>query len=244
MTAAGRGRGGAVAEDREALKARIRALLSRTTARGCTEAEALAAFAKAQHMMAQHGLTQDAVETGRATIGLGRARRSDVDRLWAAVAYACRCRSFRTVGGREITVTYVGRLPWPDVALWMHEVVAGAAARASREFGKSPEAKRRRTARTRNQAKQAFMAGFITGLYRNIAALVGEHDEQGKADLVFADEALKAEGPMQTASVRPLSTGGSRFSDALAAGHDVGRSTKVRWGVDGGQAPRAIGHDR
>ncbi len=232
-----------MADDREALKARIRALLSRTTTRGCTEAEALAAIAKAQQLMAEHGLTQDSVETGRAVVGLGRRQRRDHDILWGAVAYVCRCRSFRRVGGPEILVVYVGRQPWPDVAAWMHEVVAGAIARASREFGKSAEAKRRRTTRTRNEARKAFMAGFIAGLYRSIAALVGEHDAQGKADLEFAEEALKAEGPMASAKMPKLFSGGARYDDARSAGHRAGRETKVTWGVGGDQALRAIGHD-
>lgn len=230
-------------EDREALKARIRALLSRTTTRGCTEAEALAAFAKAQAMMAEHGLTQDIVETGRVSIGLGRRKRSDVDLLWGAVAYACRCRCYSQTGGAEMRIFYVGRLPWPDVALWMHEVVAGAAARASRDFGKSAEAKRRRTTKTRAQAKKAFMAGFIIGLHRNINALVGQHDEQGKADLDLAEKAMEAEGPMKSGPVKKISLGGGRFADAAEAGHQAGRATNVQWGVTGGLAPRAIGHD-
>lgn len=232
-----------MADDREALKARIRALLSRTTARGCTEAEALTALAKAQQLMAEHGLTQDQVETGRASIGLGRQKRSDVDALWVAVAYVCRCRCYRQVGGSEILVFYVGRLPWPDVAVWMHEVVAGAAARASRDFGKSAAAKRRRTARTRAEAKRAFMAGFVAGLYRKIVALVGEHDEQGKADLAAADKAMEAEGPMKSAPQRKVSTGGRRYDDACGAGYRAAQDTNVQWGVNSGLAPRAIGHD-
>ena len=232
-----------MADDREALKARIRALLSRTTTRGCTEAEALAAFAKAQQLMAEHGLTQDQVEIGRVSIGLGRKKRSDVDAVWTAVAYVCRCRCFREVGGPEIHVVYVGRLPWPDVATWMHEVVAGAIARASRDFGKSPEAKRRRTARTRAEAKRAFLAGYAVGLYRKIVALVGEHDEQGKIDLAAAEKALEAEGPMTPGPKRRPATGGARYNDATGAGYRAGQDTSVQWGVNGGQAPRAIGHD-
>lgn len=43
--------------DRAALAARIRALLSKTTAAGCTEAEALAAASLASRLMAQYDLT-------------------------------------------------------------------------------------------------------------------------------------------------------------------------------------------
>lgn len=231
-----------MADDREAVKARIRALLSRTTTRGCTEAEALAAFAKAQQLMAEHGLTQDQVETGRVVIPLGRRRQGDIDVLWNVVAKACRCRTFLEIGLCKIRVVYVGRLPWPDVAQWMHEVVAGAAARASRDFGKSPEAKRRRTARTRAAAKKAFMAGFIMGLARNILALV-RNDEQAEADLAMADQAIEAEGPMSSKQPRSLGTGGTQFADAHSAGRRAGTDARVNWGVNGGQAPRAIGHD-
>lgn len=231
-----------MAEDREALKARIRALLSRTTTRGCTEAEAMAAFAKAQQLMREHGLTQEAVEIGHVAIPLGRKRRADTDVLCASIAYACRCRAyFETEVQRS--VVYLGRLPWPEVAQWMHEVVAGAVARAAREFARSPEAKRRRTAHTRAQAKRAYMLGVIVGLQRNIVQLVGEHDEQGQADLAAAKSALEELGPMR--SYRPLSlrAGGARFDDARQAGLRQGAAAQIKWGV-GGEAPLAIGHDR
>lgn len=49
-------------DDREKIAARIRALLAKTVANGCTEDEALAAAQKAAEMLARYNLTVDEVE--------------------------------------------------------------------------------------------------------------------------------------------------------------------------------------
>ena len=156
------------------------------------------------------------------------------------VASACRCRCYREENWDKVQIVYVGRLPWPEVAAWMHEVVAGAAARAGRDFTRSAEWKKRRTPRTRNAARKAFMLGFVGGLSRNITALVDTSDAERQADFALATKALEAEGPMTT--LRPINRaiGGRGFEGAAAAGYGAGRDTKVHWGVNGGAAPLAI----
>ncbi len=48
--------------EKETVMRRVRALLSKTIENGCTESEAFAALAKAQEMMAEHGLTLSDVD--------------------------------------------------------------------------------------------------------------------------------------------------------------------------------------
>jgi hypothetical protein len=228
--------------DLEALKARIRAMQARTTARGCTEAEALAATAKVLEMMREHGLTDDQVACGNVVVSLGRRARTQVDRLWALVAEVCHCEAYMRTGGvTPLSIVYTGRLPWPDVAAWMHGVITGAAARAMRDFTKSPIYRARRTDRTRTAARRHFITGFVDGLSLTLHALMREDAAaQARADdIAVARRALANMEFGKTKPIaRPKATGA--FAPVADAGVTAGLNTSVNWGVAGGK-PKLLG---
>lgn len=228
--------------DIEALKARIRAMQARTTARGCTEAEALAATAKVLEMMREHGLTDEQVACGSVTVSLGRQKRTQVDRLWGLVAEVCHCESYIQTAWREpLAMVYTGRLPWPDVAAWMHGVVTGATARAMRDFTKTPVYRARRTDRTRAAARLHFLTAFVDGLTLKLRRLMGE-DAAGQAragDIAIARRALaNIEFGKAKPIARPKATGA--FAAVADAGLTAGLNTSVNWGVAGGK-PALLG---
>ena len=76
---------------------RIHALRARTTDRGCTEAEAMAAAAKVSELLARHDLALDEVSVRRSdcegvSVATGRKRRAPVDSCIPTIATFCDCR--------------------------------------------------------------------------------------------------------------------------------------------------------
>lgn len=225
--------------DLEQVKARIRALLARTPERGCTEAEAIAAAERALAMMREYGLDETSVQIGKVTLPLRSKKPSEIDGLWVSVASTCRCVAYYIVGGETRRIVYLGREPWPEVAAYLHAVADGAAARASREFARSPTMKRRRTTRTKTVARRAFLLGFASALAEKIRLLVDGFDPAHIRDLEDARAALKHEGPMTSAPRRSWTPDRS-FEDALRAGFSEGRRTHVGLGVRGRAGPLAL----
>jgi len=87
---------------REALLAKVRALLVKTTANGCTQEEALAALAKARAMMDAYAVSADELElTKEERAILVREPRDSTDphkikwHLSTAVAAFCECEVWR-----------------------------------------------------------------------------------------------------------------------------------------------------
>jgi hypothetical protein len=223
--------------DIDRLKARIRALKARTTSRGCTEAEAAAAASAAAALLRENGLTDADVMTGRATVEM-KSRKAITDHLVGPIGRVCRCRVFFQEGRLVRRAVYVGREPYPEIAAWLHDVVMRAAEGASRAFTKSDEWKRRRTARTRNQARAAYMAGFALRLRQRLDDLA-RHAEDAAADLALAEQAMAKEGPMGAAKLpKAPRTGG--FERAVEAGMRDASGVTLGWGVNGPAAKLAL----
>lgn len=231
-----------VSANLDQLKARIRALQARTTDRGCTEAEAAAAADAVAMLLRENGLTDADVLTGRAAVEM-KTRATLTDHLVKPVARLCRCRVFFSVGysaGYKVRrATYVGREPYPEIAAWLHGVVMQAVERASRDFTKSDHWKRRRTVRTRNQARAAYLAGFALRLQERLNALA-QHDLSAiAADLKLADQAMAKEGPMGAAKL-PQAPRAAGFERAVEAGMRDANGVTLGWGVSGPAARLTI----
>lgn len=225
--------------DIEAIKARIRALLAKTPARGCTEAEAIAATAKALEMMQRHGLSEDAVAVTKARVKLRTLRWTEIDAIWPTVAVTARCVIYLETGRTQRNLVFLGCDPWPEIGLYLHSVIDGAAARAARDFAKSAEMKRRRSAKTKTLARRNFMAGFAVALVDKLRGLVDSSDPAHRRDLARATKALEAEGPMRATKARRIAPGAG-FGGAFDAGIRSGREAHVGLGMRGAAAPLAL----
>ncbi|MDG3444675.1 DUF7168 domain-containing protein, partial [Nitrospirillum amazonense] len=157
--------------DLRAIRDKIRALRARTVDNGCTEAEAEAAAEAAMRLMADHNVSDEEVERPEyvevaQTIG---GRRSVIDQLWPRVARVCGCTSFiRQEWDGDRAVVYFGLEPNPEIAAYVHVVCAGAIRRAIADYRKTPEYKRKRTARTRNELVRAFTDAMVERLGRRL----------------------------------------------------------------------------
>lgn len=230
--------------DIEAIKAKIRALQSRTPDRGCTEAEALAAAEVAMRLMREHGLSDDQVAIAERRVDLKRKARSDIDSVWGMVAKVARCAAYVEIGSRR-TVVYVGRDPWPEVAAYLHDVVAGAARSALRDFRRSDHYRLRRSARTKALAQRHFLRGLAEGLANKLwlLAQASAGSDEAQRDLALAKASLDSVAGMRTTSYRPPSDA-RRFAGAQVAGIEAGHDSNVSWGVNGARPLLAIGDER
>lgn len=115
----------------DAIRARIRALLARTTQNGCTEAEAAAAAAKAGEMLDEYGwamedlqekeeIVQDRVKPDGKRVGL-------VDRTCGAIAAFCDCKSWKhTDSNGNQSIVYFGREADVSIARYLTSVIERA----------------------------------------------------------------------------------------------------------------------
>jgi len=113
---------------RQALLDKIRALLSKTTANGCPEPEALAALAKARVMMDAHAVSDDELQlTKEEKAILLREPRDSKDPhrikqgLVVAVAAFCECKVWRN---RDNILVFCGLRPDAQLAAWLLDTLA------------------------------------------------------------------------------------------------------------------------
>lgn len=223
------------------LRARIRALLAKTVDAGCTEAEAETAAARARELMREHGLTEEGLlgfEIVELHMPLTK-RPAITDPLGAAIALACQCQTWFRVGDDRARV-YYGFEPDTLVAEYLHEVAYAAVERARAEFRASPEYKRRRTAKTRKGAVDAFVQGFTNALICKIAP-TGAPAARELEKKRKVDAALEARAISFKKGKEPPRARADAFSGAYASGLKVGAAASIHTGMNGNEPTRQIG---
>ena len=231
------------------IRAKLAALRAKTTANGCTEAEAIAAAEKAAELMSSHGLSEadlDRPVYDELQIELG-ARRTPLDRIWPMVAKFAECRGWLHRDGTRWRFVYFGRDADVLVAEYVHEVVRRAADTAVAAFKASADYQKRRKPKTRAHALKAFLEGFaisivarlFDGLWKRL-----NRAAPGKANALMtsADARLNAElnrRGKEFCNVRGLARAKGKFRDeARARGYGAGKKLAIEAGVaDGSVAP-------
>lgn len=221
--------------DREKLLAKIRALTAKTTGAGCTEAEAMAAAAKAAELMREYGIAEVLLDAGQSSIGVKFAIRSVRGRLCAAVAVVTNCAALHQRTGRDKTLVYVGCGPWPQVACYLHDVAHRAVDAAVKEFRRGGFYRARRTEKTKRKAVEDFTAAFVQRITERLLRLFQEtisDDLRAKAN-----DALAALYPRtDTVKHREART---RFASAASAGRGAAEHVNLAHGV-AGRGPTAL----
>lgn len=220
--------------DRSKIRAKIAALRAKTSAAGCTEAEALAAAEMAARLMAEHGLSENDVDMVSASAEERTTRttwRSDVARV---VAHVTNTAVIRFPGSE---VEFIGRDPGPEVAAYLYAVIVNAIIRASRDFKETSEYRRRRTTKTR----RAALGDFATGMELRLRSRLIEmfRPTMSEADRRAAKQALVERHPDSRIANRPDRK--PRFDSVVNAGYAAGASVTLAHGVDGADGrPLAI----
>lgn len=161
--------------DREALKAKLRALLAKTVANGCTEAEAASAMAAAARIMEAHGLDADDVERidGAPHVS-SRARASwPYSFVWSSISVVSNCQTHlrwvRPAGKADrYSEAYVGRPHDVALAEYLRALCDRAIRVAQGEFRRSKAWRLKRS----RKARDLEMAAFTEGLCIQLAGQV------------------------------------------------------------------------
>jgi hypothetical protein len=166
------------------VKARIRALASRTVERGCSEAEAMAAAAKVGELLDVYGLTMSEVELReeaciQRTLIFDDARRQAMNWLFPALLRFTGCRGW-TVGRADYVI--FGLEPDVQMAEYLMQVVAGALSWEEARYRQSPDYAASRV------APQAALRSFRIGFADRVAARLDDLGAKRRA----ADQAAQA----------------------------------------------------
>lgn len=228
--------------NRAALIAKIKALLAKTVANGCTEAEAFAALEKARAMMAEYAIGDDdlsfggeqCVREGRVAADRDRIRQS----LAAGVAAFCECKTW--TGPRFEQINFCGLEGDVGFAHWLLDMSADF---VGRELALYLERTwKPGTPRVRRLESNGFVNGCCRRISERLAELAPKPKPGNGRDLVVAKAALIA-STMADMGIKLSDSWKSHRIDrrADAAGERAGDQAQFNRPVDGRGPIGAIG---
>ena len=169
---------------RETIARLIRALLAKTTDRGCTEGEAMAASAKARDLMDRYqidlgsvGLEEEGVDTkGQTSVRVRSLKIGDY--LSLAVATYCDCLTWRSGAAKEIK--FFGLRSDVEFAGWLLDALSNYVKRASQSYVSG----RTTDPRYRWSLQKEFVMGAIVRILERLkeAADARKVQQQGASD--------------------------------------------------------------
>lgn len=216
---------------------RIRALLAKTVANGCSESEALAAAAKAGELMDRYGLTYSELELKSERCHQHEAtdRQHHVELVANAIARFCHCR----VWSNEGRIQYFGLQIDVLIAGYMTDLCRSAMEVSFKTFLQSDQRPQGQNGRT---LRKPFMVAMALRLSERIKAMATAREgtaitaDGTSLTLVknaVVDEQYRALGYQFTWSSAPRQYGNAA---ARAAGRAAGDRVKLIPGV--GETPR------
>ena len=222
--------------DRETIRKRINALLNRTVARGCTEAEAMEAAARAAALMQEHGIDQDALLMAETIVKTRSSAKSARARLWPAIAHATNTTATAYAGITGKEVSFIGAEPWPEIAGYLFQVCERAVDGEVKRFRSDAFYRRRRSAKTKRQAVDDFTIALVMRLRTRIPVMFEETDN---ADL--QQKAIEERGRRypDTRTVRQKGHA-ARYDEAVTAGWTAGGSVPLSRGVGQEEGQRML----
>jgi len=171
---------------RERLLDKIRALLSKTTDNGCTEAEALAALDKARAMMDAYEITDTDLQLTKAEAAVLRSEPPgsrdphNIKRyLCGAVAEFCDCKAWR---GRDRGLVFCGLQSDAQFATWLLDNLA--------LFVQGELVKHLTGNLTLRGERRFVINGFVAGCTGRISSRLQELTQQSKAAAAGNSRAL------------------------------------------------------
>lgn len=230
---------------RKALLAKVRALLSKTVANGCTEAEALAALTKARAMMAEHDLTDADFAFGGEEVRVEAKFKTDRDHardyLATAVAAFCNCKCWSGFSHEE--TKFCGLESDTIFAHWLLDMLGDF---VGRELANYLE----RTWTPHSPSiRRTESNGFVTGCTGRIAQrlreLTPEPPSGNGRGLVVARNAL-IDRHMQALGIilkRPRSRLHRIDNRARRAGAAAGENAQFNRPLNDGEAVKQLGDD-
>lgn len=229
------------------IAARIRALQAKTTAAGATEAEAMAAAAKARELLDKYQLDLSELEIRAEGTSEGTVRRDSTeiaDRLYANVGKYCDCKCWlRRNGADGNTARFIGLRGDVAFAQWLLSSLVGFVQRKGVEFSIDAD----------EPATQAQVQSFIIGATRRINERlqdeIAARQQQAlaistKGALVLRTKQALVQEAYDKLGLKLYSTSTNNTAtrrDAFAAGHAAGAGASFARPVGQGAQTLRIG---
>jgi hypothetical protein len=237
-------------ESKDAIIARLRKILSRTTEAGCTPAEAEAAFAMAGRLMAEHELTMDHVQAHGGTDeeaftteqGGDDVARWSSERDWAAwivqkYFFVNTFRSDRYINGRKVIRQFFFGTPTNiETARWVYRAVLDAFDRLWADYKRATGAGRA----DRRAYTLGITRGFMDKLKEERRVLDAERALMGRTgtEIVLASADQKRTIAFEQAhklrrrgASAPITGSRSAMDDGYRAGRDLNLARPVESGA-------------
>jgi uncharacterized protein YoaH (UPF0181 family) len=220
-----------MSDEKQKARERIRRLLAMTYARGCTEAEAIAAAEKAAKLMRDNGLSVNDIEMEERSSLSRTASKGAKAKLWPVIAHCTNtaCVAVTSMGRHE--VHFVGREPGPQVAVYLRTVCERAIDREVATFKCGKFYRQRRNVSTRRHAVADFTAALVGRLSARLMTLFEQTSSE--AAIAEANAALDERYP-DAVSVRRRAHK-ERYFDAGMAGRRAGDKVHLAHGLSSGQ---------
>lgn len=226
--------------DAAALLARIEALRSKTTDRGCTEPEAMAAAAKVAALLDRHGLSLSDLELQaqpceRLALPTGRSRIGPLDECAPAVAAFFDCRFwYETDADGCLAQVFFGLPADVQGAATLMPLIAQAFETEANRFRAGPEYLRGRGGR-RRVLHTSFVLGLSHGIQAKLAAMRTEREAALRPpsgrDLVLAKAGV-VDAEMAKLGLR-LRSRNPAMPLVNAVAFDAGQAAGKRIGMEG-----------
>ena len=224
--------------DRNQLRARVRALLEKTEANGCTEAEAMAATAKAAELMRDYALSEAELLVTEAVTKRESSSWTVRSKLWSMIAHVTNCAALLNQNDSGSIIHFYGIEPGPQIAAYLRDICNRAIDTEIAAFKMTDTYRKRRKTATRRQAVKDFTDGMVIRLcqrvYRQFSDLISDHKR------ALAEIARDSAHP-DAVNTKGRAPHKARFDDANRAGQRAGERVGLHRGVNGTGEVHRIG---
>lgn len=224
----------------DTVRKRIAALREMTAARGCTEAEALTAAAKAAELMREYGISESDLTIDQQSVRRKSAGHSARDDLWRKIAA---CTNTATIIHHEDDKpvrSFIGRDPGPEIAAYLYQVLDRAIDRAIFDFKAGSYYRRRRTLATKRRAVAEFTYFMVLRLCVRLSELFADTisaEARNAADVAlterFPHTTVITTRRRDTGKVTPAALDGLAAGDGVNLAHGVSGREETRLRIGG-----------
>jgi Protein of unknown function (DUF2786) len=235
------------ADERERVKARIKALTERTVSRGCTEAEAMAAAAMVGRLLERYALTMEEVDIReepcvQAEVPVGGLRRRPIDLCTPAIARFCDCKVWLAHAETAAHYVFFGFATDTKLAVYLFSIVDRAMGSELLSFRERRPTlagtELRRASRSFQQGMAARIGERLETMHAEREASIGAAQSSGTALIIMRHQVV--EDAFRNTKVQLQSSGGMtlRRNAAYRAGQAAGDRVNLGRPIDGGSPSR------
>lgn len=231
--------------NKQAAIARIRALLAKTTANGCTEAEAMAAAAKAGELMDRYSVTMTDVEikAEKCETRTGMAKTHPVEGCATAIARFCGCKVWRSGAAGRKALSYFGLPQDVEVAMYLTDLIRNCMEAEFKAYMRGPGKLQDAHGKT---LRRNFMLSMASRIHSRLMAMAAAREAAAKTNtgtalVVVRNAVVDAQFKALGMKLRAGSRSSGRYNgDASRAGAAAGDRVNLTTGMGHSAHRKAI----